>query len=190
MARELPPFQSFANQLIISTQNGGGRFFDKSVLLITKHTSEEGAEGYIINRPFLSLPLKEIFQQRDVSALGDNFHLMCGGPVNLKYGIVLHTDDYKTPETQFFDNHLALTETQQILDDIVEHKGPNNFLILVGKAVWEAGQLEEEFMANMWISIPFSFDLLFKTEDDKKWQEALATLNIDANLLAHKAGKA
>ena len=190
MAEEHPPFQSFAGQLIISAQNGGGLFFDKSVLLITKHSSEEGAEGYIINRPFLSLSLKEIFQERDISSLGNDIHLMCGGPVDLKHGIVLHTDDYTTPDSVHLDNHLVLTETQQVLDDIVTQHGPKNFLILIGKAAWEAGQLEEEFMANMWISIPYSFNLVFNTENNKKWQDALATLKIDSNLLIQKAGKA
>ena len=116
--------------------------------------------------------------------------LMCGGPVDLKHGIVLHSDDYQVTDTKLLDNHLALTETQQILDDIANGKGPQHFLILIGKAAWEPGQLEEEFMANMWISTTSSFDLIFNTENEKKWQETLATLNIDANLLTAKAGKA
>ena len=158
--------------------------------MITKHNSEEGAEGYIINRPFPSIPVKDIFKERNVSFLGPDFHLMCGGPVDLRHGTVLHTKDYETQDTKKMDVPLAFTETEQILDDIAWRQGPEHFLVLIGKAVWDVGQLEEEFMANMWISIPFSMDLVFGIEDNKKWQEALATLKIDANLLSERAGKA
>ena len=76
------------------------------------------------------------------------------------------------------------------MDDIVSGLGPAQFTILVGKAVWAPGQLEEEIMDNMWIPGTCSSTLIFNTPNNKKWQEALATLNIDANLLSDRAGKA
>ena len=190
MGNNLPSFDSFAGQLMIATQCEGGHLFYQSVVLITEHNLEIGSVGYIINHPFDTLSPKEIFRNRDITHLGNNFQLMRGGPVDMSHGAILHTDDYHTIDTHPLDNHLALTETQQILDDISNQEGPQHFLALVGKSVWEAGQLEEEIMNNMWIPIPFSFELIFKTPNNKKWQEALATLKIDANLLAHQAGKA
>ena len=190
MVKELPPFQSFAGQFIVATQNEMGQFFNKAVVLITKHTQDEGAEGYILNKPLTQLTPKEIFKERDISHLGKDFHLMRGGPVDLDRGAILHTNDYHALDTHPLDNHLALTETQQILDDISDQLGPSHFLALIGKAAWAPGQLEEEMMGNMWILAPYSFDIVFNTADEKKWQETLATLKIDTNLLTSNAGKA
>ena len=190
MDKVLPPFQSFAGQFIIATQSEPGQFFDKAVVLITKHTLETGAEGYIINKPFTKLSPKEIFKKRDIQHLGSDFYLMRGGPVDMEHGAILHTDDYHALDTHTLINQLALTETQQVLDDISAQAGPKHFLALIGKSVWAPSQLEEEIMGNMWIPAPFSFDVLFNTPDNKKWQEALATLKINANLMTCQAGKA
>ena len=174
---------------MIAAQNEAGQFFDKSVVLITKHSQNEGAEGYIINQPMTLAP-SEIFKKHDIAYLGSNFHLMRGGPVDMDHGAVLHSDEYRALDTKPLMNHLAITETQQVLDDIADHAGPSHFLVLVGKATWAPSQLEEEIMGNMWIPAPYSFDIIFNTPDNKKWQEALATLKIDANLLTNQAGKA
>ena len=190
MDRVLPPFQSFSGQLMIAAQHEPGQFFDKAVILITEHTAEAGAEGYVLNHPLTTLAPKEIFKERNISHLGSDFHLMQGGPVNMGRGAVLHTDDYQALDTHPLMHHLALTETQQILDDIAAQVGPKHFLVFVGKTVWAPSQLEEEIMGNMWIPAPFSFDLIFNISDNKKWQEALATLKIDANLMTSQAGKA
>ena len=190
MDRPLPPFQSFAGQFIVAVQNEAGQFFDRSVVLITKHTETDGAEGYIINQPFITLSPKEIFKDHDIQYLGKEFHLMRGGPVDMDHGAVLHSDEYRALDTKPLMNHLAITETQQALDDIADRSGPEHFLVLVGKAAWAPGLLEEELMGNMWIPAPFSFDVVFNIPNEKKWQEALATLKIDSNLMTSQAGKA
>jgi len=189
MSEDLDDFNALAGRLLIATQGNAGAFY-KTLVLVTEHSEEGGSVGYVLNKPFTSLQPKEIFKERDISCLGSNFQLMWGGPIDLTHGAVLHTDDYQTPGTHLLDNHLAITETQQILDDITTQSGPKNFLICVGKSTWAPGQLVEEIMDSSWIPIPFSFDLVFNSPTNKKWQDALATLNIDANLLAHKAGKA
>lgn len=190
MAKQLPPFESFAGKMLIAAQNEVGHFFDRSVILITEHTKETGATGYVINQPFYTLSPKEIFKQRNIQHLGSDFMLYRGGPVDLGHGCVLHTDTYRALDTELLLGGLALTETQQVLDDISDKTGPDPFLVLVGKSLWGPGQLEEEIMGNMWILAPLSLDLIFKIPDNKKWQEALATLNIDANRMANNAGRA
>lgn len=190
MPETLDDFEALAGRLLIATQSDADQLFYKTLVLVTEHSAEAGTVGYVLNKPFLSLSPKEIFKDRDISFLGADFQLMWGGPVDLTHGAVLHTNDYQTAGTQILKNNLALTETQQILDDITTQTGPKHFLICVGKTTWAPGQLIEEIMDSMWVPIPYSFDLTFNTPVNKKWQEALATLNIDSNLLAHKAGKA
>ncbi len=190
MVKELPPFESLAGKLLISAQNDAGDFFNKSVILITEHSAEEGAVGYLLNRPMQNLVAQEVFKDRDISFLGSDFVIKNGGPVDVTHGAVLHSAEYKAIDSHTLFHNLAITETQQILDDISNQLGPQHFVVFIGKSAWAPGQLEEEIMGNMWIPAPYSFDLVFNVPDNKKWQEALATLNIDANLLANRAGKA
>ncbi len=180
---------TLSGQLLIATQTGVEHFFNKTLVLITSHSAITGAVGYIVNR-LTSLKPEEVFKQRDISSVKSDIQLMCGGPVDLEHGIILHSDEYQTSDTILLENHLALTETQQILDDIATQSGPQNFLILIGKSTWAPGQLEEEIMNNMWIPITATSDLIFQIPLEKRWQAALTTLNIDANRLASNAGKA
>ena len=190
MSEQPDNLKILTGRLLIATQDGAEHFFNKTLVLITQHAENTGAVGYVLNRPFNSLSPKEVFKHRDISRIDQNLQLMWGGPIDLGHGVVLHTNKYQTPDTVNLGQQLALTETQQILDDIAEQSGPEHFLILVGKATWAPGQLEEEIMNNMWIPIPVDYNLIFRTPDNKKWQEALATLNIDSNLLAIQPGKA
>ena len=190
MSENRDNLKDLAGRLLVATQGGSEHFFNKSLVLITEHTLATGSVGYVLNRPFGSLSPKEVFKHRDISQINQNLQLMWGGPIDLGHGVVLHTNEYQTPDTISLGNQLALTETQQILDDIAAQAGPEHFLILVGKATWAPGQLEEEIMNNMWIPIPVDTNLIFQIPDNKKWQEALATLNIDSNLLAIQPGKA
>ena len=183
-------FQSFAGQFLIATHADNDSLFGHCVVLMTKHSKTQGAEGYIINKPLPAISPAEVFKERPFQFLGEDFHIYNGGPVDVGHGAVLHSTDYRALDTHPLLNDLALTETQQILDDICEQSGPKHFMVVVGKAAWAPGQLEDEIMGNMWIPAPFSFDLMFHTPDNKKWREALATLNIDANLLSDQAGKA
>ncbi|MBQ4472465.1 MAG: YqgE/AlgH family protein [Alphaproteobacteria bacterium] len=184
-------FQSFAGQFLIATQTDNNSLFGRCVVLITKHSKTNGAEGYIINKPLVSMSPAEVFKDRPFQFLGEDFHIYSGGPVDLDHGAVLHSTDYHALDTHQVLPDLALTETQQILDDIsTQQSGPKHFIVMVGKSAWAPNQLEDEIMGNIWIPAPFSFDLMFHTPDNKKWQEALATLKIDANLLAQNAGKA
>ena len=181
---------TLSGRLLIATQDGAEHFFNKTVVIITAHSATTGTVGYIVNRLFSALKPEEVFKHRDISSIKANIQLMCGGPVDLGHGLVLHSDDYQTADTVLLGNHLALTETQQVLDDIANESGPEHFLILIGKATWAPGQLEEEIMNNMWIPITANADLIFQIPLEKRWQEALTTLNIDANRLANNAGKA
>ena len=128
MVKKLPSFQSLAGQFIVSAHSSSGQFFDKAVVFVTRHSAENGAEGYIINHPLMTLSPKEIFKDRNINHLGADFHLMKGGPVDLDHGSVLHTDDYHALDTHPLMHHLALTETQQVLDDIEKSIGATKIL--------------------------------------------------------------
>jgi putative transcriptional regulator len=85
---------------------------------------------------------------------------------------------------------LALTGTLDILEDIALGQGPVQTLVLLGYCGWGPGQLESEIAQNAWLIGDAPFDLVFGTEDARKWDKALANENIDILTLSSTAGHA
>lgn len=180
-------FSSLQGQLLISMQTEPGEFFHQSVVLLTAHTKDY-AEGLVINHPLPVSIRRNILDQMDLRL--DINTMYQGGPIDLTHGSILHTVEYQTKDTEFITDDIALTQTQQILQDIAINHPPKKFLFCVGHAAWKANQLEEELMGNIWIPVLANASILFDTPNEKKWQSALATLKIDATRLSMVAGKA
>lgn len=88
------------------------------------------------------------------------------------------------------DDHVALTATVDVLRAMAEGRGPRNALLALGYAGWGAGQLDDELLANSWLTVPADNDLLFGVELESKWERALGKLGIRASLLSGEAGHA
>ena len=65
-----------------------------------------------------------------------------------------------------------------------------HFLLTLGYAGWEAGQLEEEMEENSWLAIPADPELLFNTPVSERWQKATEKLGFDVWKLAPDVGHA
>ena len=68
--------------------------------------------------------------------------------------------------------------------------GPNKTLVALGYAGWEAGQLESEILANSWINVPATTDIVFDLPFAERWSAAAQTLGIDISRIAPDAGHA
>ena len=60
----------------------------------------------------------------------------------------------------------------------------------LGYAGWSAGQLEEEIVANSWLTLPADHKIIFDTPTEQRVSRAAAALGIDMNLLTAQAGHA
>ena len=181
--------ESLQGQLLVAVQTEVGDFFHHSVVLLTAHTPDF-AEGLVINKPLLPTLQNDILDKLNVEPKLAVSTIFQGGPVDLTHGSILHSVEYQTPDTVMITEDIALTQTQQILQDIADQKAPEKFLFCVGHAAWQAHQLEEEIMGNIWIPIPAKAEQVFDFPPEKKWQDVLATLQIDANRFSSVAGKA
>ena len=56
-----------------------------------------------------------------------------------------------------------VTTSRDILEALGSSAAPQHFLLTLGYAGWEAGQLEEEMEENSWLAIPADPELLFNT---------------------------
>lgn len=179
------------NQLLIAMPGMADPNFITTVTLICEH-NDEGALGIIINRP-LTLKLAGLFEQLSVddpdpSASADP--VLSGGPVGTERGFVLHDPEHSYENTLPVSNDIRLTLSRDIIDAMATGEGPDKSLVALGYAGWEAGQLENEMLANSWLSVPATPELVFDTPFADRWDSAARTLGIDIAQMSSDAGHA
>ena len=76
------------------------------------------------------------------------------------------------------------------LPAIAGGRGPKDMLIALGYAGWGAGQLEEEMLANSWLHVPATPEIVFETPFAERWNSAARTLGIDISAMPTDAGHA
>ena len=65
-----------------------------------------------------------------------------------------------------------------------ERQRARNYLIALGCAGWEAGQLEREIITNAWLTVPADPALIFSSDYKNKTQRAASILGVDLQQLA------
>ena len=182
---------SLANQLLIAMPGMPDPNFSTTVTLICEHNSD-GALGIVINRP-LDLNLGGLFEQLDAensNPAANQDPVLLGGPVGPERGFVLHSP------TEMFENSLAvsddilLTLSRDVLDAMATGNGPDKTLVALGYAGWGAGQLDEEMLANSWLSVPATPEIVFDTPFGERWMSAAQSIGIDISQISPDAGHA
>jgi putative transcriptional regulator len=77
-----------------------------------------------------------------------------------------------------------------VLRAIGKDQGPRQSLFALGYAGWAPGQLDAEIQANGWLSVAADDEIVFDSDQDRKWNRALAKLGIDLSVLSSDAGHA
>lgn len=140
---------SLASQFLIAASAMRYPRFQNTVVVIVRH-DRDGAMGIVINR----LAGEQLIA-RLLEALGANANgatgtglVFVGGPVQLELGFVLHSTDYRRPETVDVGRDVALTATPEIFRDIAAMTGPQKSLLVFGYAGWGAGAAQERACAQ------------------------------------------
>lgn len=183
-------FSSLANQLLIAMPGMEDPNFSSTVTLICEH-NDDGALGIVINRP-LQLQLGDVFKQlalSEASTTADD-PVLHGGPLGTDRGFVLHGPGSEFESSLEVSGDIHLTFSRDVLDAMATGDGPGKSLVALGYASWGAGQLEDEMMANSWLSVPASAEIVFDMPFDQRWTAAAKTLGIDITQIAPGAGHA
>lgn len=181
---------SLRDHFLISTPALNEGFFTRSVTYICEH-GESGAMGIVINHP-LEVELPEIFEHLDLDTTlnPSDRVVLAGGPVQIDHGFVLHTGNEEWESSMRVARDVMLTTSRDILKAIAGGRGPDHYLVALGYAGWEAGQLEEELTDNAWLTIPADNDLLFNVPYEQRLAAAGRKLGIDIDLMSSDAGHA
>lgn len=165
--------------------------FMRGVTLLCQH-NEEGALGITVNRES-EYVLEDVLEQLGLDCSDDRLAglpVYVGGPVHPERGFVLHSEDRSWEATVKVGDGIFVTTSRDVLEAIARGEGPEKFLVALGYAGWEPGQLEDEMRENAWLNVMASSEIIFDLPVDERWQQAVARLGIDVATLQPAGGHA
>ena len=185
--------EGLSGQILIAMPGMSDPRFHKAVIFICSH-SEAGTMGVVLNHPHKKLRFHDLLTQLNIETSehvrkSSKIEVVIGGPVQPEQGFVLHSADYSSEgATLAVSESVYMTATIDILKALGHGEGPSRALMALGYAGWGAGQLEEELLANAWLTGPCEAALLFETDVSHMYTTALAKLGIDPAMLLAQAG--
>lgn len=181
----------YKGQFLVATPNLRGSCFSRSLIYVCTH-SAEGAMGIIINQALSTRDAVKVLEQLSLESSPAHAKLPIhfGGPVEMMHGYVLHSIDYFNKGTYRIDDQIALSSNVDVIKDIVEQKGPKEFLIALGYSGWAAGQLEREIEQNHWFTAPATKEILFSRNNASKWELAAFSVGVDLQKFSCEVGHA
>jgi putative transcriptional regulator len=184
---------SLTDHFLIAMPHMADPRFSHTVTYLWKH-DEEGALGIVINKPS-SISLAELLTELKIASdarRGDfvfhNKRVMTGGPVEKNKGFILHESGREWEYTLPVTRELSLSMSKDILSDIAAGNGPENYLVALGCAGWEPGQLEREISENSWLTVPAVPALIFSDDHAGKPATAASIIGVNLNQLSSLAG--
>ena len=170
-------YSSVENYFLVATEKMTDPRFKNTVIIMLEN-SKKGATGLVINKPLSQIPLGSlIYKSRDATNKQKELYnvkipVYWGGPVNENKILILHSKEYKNKTTINFKN-ISISSDYNILFEIADNKGPKNNLIILGISSWGEGQLEGEMQRDHWTLSDVNTDLIFETNNNKKWLNAV-----------------
>ncbi len=178
------------NHFLIAMPAMLGSYFGDTIIYLCEH-NDDGAMGLVINRPG-DMTLIELIAQLGIPTGGVSAEIpvMDGGPVARDRGFILHSDDQRFDASLDLGNGAMLTAAREVLEAIASGRGPRDYLVALGYAGWEGGQLEQELKDNAWLTCPSDLDVVFQVPFEQRVIQAAASLGIDFRLMSGQAGHA
>jgi putative transcriptional regulator len=191
---ELDPSAEFlSGRVLIAMPGIEDPRFEQALILICAHTPEH-AMGITLNRPMDGVTVPDLLSRLKVKTeieLPPQL-VLAGGPVERERGFVLHTADYRAPDSTVpVVEGISLTATRDVLQAMGDaaHR-PRRSTLALGYAGWGPGQLEREIRENVWLTCDPDELLVFGDDYEAKWTRALAKLGITAGMLSTQSGSA
>jgi len=155
--------------------------FKETVIVMLYHNQEEGAAGFVVNKPIEIMSISELFKGSNVTLpeqmIEKEITLFWGGPVESKHIFFIHTSDYKSSDFIISNDDFTITRASEVLIDIAQNKGPKEYIILSGIAVWKPGQLDSEMVQGDWDKKINSYIPLFDNGKEM-WMRLISSQDI------------
>ncbi|WP_211235771.1 YqgE/AlgH family protein [Psychromonas aquimarina] len=180
------------NHFLIAMPSLTDPYFKQSVVYVCEH-DEKGAMGFIINFP-VKLTLQELLKNVETITHQPEPPLLnpvfLGGPLELERGFVLHSPLADNSQSTQLNEHLMMSNSNAILSTLGTKNEPEKYMVTLGYASWDSGQLEQEMNDNHWLTIESENDIIFNTPVELRWSESLHRLGINPEQLTTSIGHA
>lgn len=177
-------------RLLLAMPGMGDPRFDHAVIAMIRHDAD-GALGLGIGKPVPGVSLHSILADLKIDpGEAPDDPVLLGGPVETERGFVLHSTDWRTEATIDAGPLGAMTMSKDVLAAIAAGVGPSHFVVVLGYAGWDAGQLDREMRRHGWYAAKGRAEIVFATPAEDRWREAWRAEGIDPALLASETGRA
>ena len=155
--------------------------FKETVIVMLYHNQEEGAAGLVVNKPIETVSIRELFKSNNLNPpknmVKKEITLYWGGPVEPESIFFIHSPDYQSKDFIASNKYFTITQAPEILFDIAKNKGPIEYIILLGIAVWSPGQLDSEMVRGDW-DIKLNNYLSLFDNGNEMWNRLISSQNI------------
>ena len=178
---------NLSGKCLVALPTANSNFYE-TIVYICSH-NKDGAMGFIINKPHTTFTFSEIsFNLPFSNQIGPSIPIFQGGPMERDKGFIIHDQSYSDAKSFEVANGISVTSSPEIIQAITTGHAPKNFMIVLGYAGWLPNQLENEISQNLWMVVPATHELLFKTPIDDRWALSLLSLGINATNLCLPIG--
>lgn len=167
--------ESLSGSLLVAAPSLRDPNFFHAVLILAAHHSNDGAFGYILNRP-LDKKVADLIEDKNLGSLG-KVPIYLGGPVGTNKLSFAALEWNLEKDQLTVQTHLS---TEQAKLEIARGSIVRGF---VGYSGWSEGQLENELEQKSWITCPPLPQVLDKKQGDL-WATILDDLGPYYKLLA------
>lgn len=165
---------SLQGHLILADPSLKEPTFFQSVLLLTEHTEESGALGYILNRPIGKkvgdLLSEDSLPEEQYNRLAE-VPVFLGGPVNTEHLTFSALGWSEQDESLQYSTHLSAAEA------VMHQLEGFQIRAFVGYAGWSEGQLEGELEQKSWITHKPEREIIDVSHVDDLWKDLLRDLS-------------
>lgn len=183
---------SLAGKFLIAMPGISDPRFERAVILVCSHSPQQ-AMGLVVNKPREELHLSDVLEHLGIP-LSPPFGMhavLDGGPVKPDRGYVLHSEDFEIESSTLpVAPGVRLTMTREVLEALGSQTPPAEFVLALGYAGWDGGQLEQELLANVWLVADAEKDLVFHQALEDRWAHAIRRLGLDPSQLSGEVGRA
>lgn len=187
----MTPTVNLTGHFLIAMPAMADRNFARTLTLVCEH-NDQGALGVIVNRP-IDMSLEDLFERIDMTLDSPRFQsqpVYFGGPVQTDRGFVLHRPVGEFQSSIDIGNGLALTSSRDVLQSLGGENEPDEVLVTLGYAGWQAGQIEWELSQNAWLTVRADPQIIFGLPPEERLIAAMQLLGVDFASLSEVAGHA
>lgn len=179
---------SLAGNFLIASPGLDDPHFSQTVVLMCDHT-EAGAFGIVINR-VITESFQSLLFRFDLEKGPVDMPVYYGGPVQPEQGYIVYAPFRKKYGLLKIAKNVGVTSSRELLQDILNGKGPESYFFSLGHSGWGANQLEEELMTDGWLVAPMDAGIVFSVKPAERWRTAARLIGVDFNRYSERSGNA